>query len=621
MFSHFRIYQTLRVCAFSFFPILALTGCKSTSDWRREADDVAAARLKEAQLAVSGRAEPFEIETPADTLRRRLLLDQNLLTSGDASLGIRDLPKNAMWDADKRLLVSTNSTAAGFDTTNALKIAFGDALRIAAANSREYQSRKESLFSSALSLDLEGSKFRTEFSQTLESTTTSSPSGDDDRSESHKHSAKPGVKRLFENGTQVAGSIAVDLAGMLDGNGGKSVWGLVMDGSINIPLLRGAGRIVTREPLTQAERDLLYEARRFEQYKRDFMVKIAGSYLGVLISKRTMLNEEENYRRVIVTTRRSRRLVDASRMPLSDFDQSHQRELSSRNNWIAAKQSYESAFEAFKVQIGLPPDARVELSDEDLYGLEEYAAKFAKTELGEYESGDPNAPIVLTAPDSVDAGELRARVENAITIAFGNRPDFAIRGDDVEDAQRHLLVAEDGLRGELTIGGAASVGESVSPSSTQSGSFKVNRAEASARLRVSLPLHRTAERNSYRKALIALEASVRSYQDAEDAMKLAVREAVRELLLKREQLKIQFLAVSLAERRVKTNDLLLQAGRAEMRDVLDAQAALLTEQNALFSALRGYRVKEWELQKELGTLDVTIDGAWRESDLDTLGFW
>ena len=58
-----------------------------------------------------------------------------------------------------------------------------------------------------------------------------------------------------------------------------------------------------------------------------------------------------------------------------------------------------------------------------------------------------------------------------------------------------------------------------------------------------------------------------------------------------------------------------------MRDVLEAQAALLSAQNALFSAIRSYRVRELELQKELGLLEVTIDGVWREPDMQALGVW
>ena len=81
---------------------------------------------------------------------------------------------------------------------------------------------------------------------------------------------------------------------------------------------------------------------------------------------------------------------------------------------------------------------------------------------------------------------------------------------------------------------------------------------------------------------------------------------------------IQRQAVKLAERRVDSTGLLLQAGRAEMRDVLEAQSALLSAQNSLISALVSYRLNELELQRDLGVLNVTVDGTWLEKDLSTL---
>ena len=51
-----------------------------------------------------GRTEEIEIETPADTLRRRLMLDQQLFANDPASYGFRDLPANRYWDARERLL-------------------------------------------------------------------------------------------------------------------------------------------------------------------------------------------------------------------------------------------------------------------------------------------------------------------------------------------------------------------------------------------------------------------------------------------------------------------------------------------------------------------------------------
>jgi outer membrane protein TolC len=140
-------------------------------------------------------------------------------------------------------------------------------------------------------------------------------------------------------------------------------------------------------------------------------------------------------------------------------------------------------------------------------------------------------------------------------------------------------------------------------------------------LTLNLPFERTKERNMYRNTLIQLESTVRAYQAAEDELKQSVRKTIRDLRERREQLIIQFGAVSLAERRVRNNDLLLQAGRSEMRDVLDAQAALLSAQNSLYSAIRGYRVNELQLLKELGVLDVAVEGAWNAPDLSELALW
>ena len=595
-------------------------GCRSAGDWRDVADEKAARVLGAVQRDVTGREEPVQIETPAQTLRRRLLLDQGLTVFNEASLGIRDLSTNAYWNGAERLQASDRDDSLPLGTNRVLTIGLKDAVQIAARGSRDYQGRKESLFTAALGLDLENQKFRTTFTGMMNASVDSSES-EGERETRYGEANKVGASRTFSDGTQLSSAIAVDLAGMLSGEKTSS-WGLLADASISIPLMRGSGRLVNMESLTQAQRSLVYTIRDFEQYKREFMVGIASAYLNVLLTKRMLVNEEENYKRVIISTRRSRRMADANRMSPSDFDQSRQSELSARNSWISAFESYDASLEAFKGQLGLPPDARIDLADQDLEELQVYVEKFAKTELGEYDAGEAAAPLALERPKSVDeAGALKDQVDRAIALAVENRLDFRSNIDRIEDAQRQVLIAEDALRAEVTLGGRASAGEGAKAGSDENGEFNLGEAVFGSTLSIDLPFERTAERNAYRGSLIQLEGAVRAYQAAEDALKESVRAAIRSLRETREQLKIQYLAVSLAERRVRNNDLLLQAGRAEMRDVLEAQAALLSAQNALFSAIRSYRVRELELQKELGLLEVTIDGVWREPDMQALGVW
>ncbi len=54
------------------------------------------------------------------------------------------------------------------------------------------------------------------------------------------------------------------------------------------------------------------------------------------------------------------------------------------------------------------------------------------------------------------------------------------------------------------------------------------------------------------------------------------------------------------------------AVRAAVRDLLDAQDDLLAAQNALISALVSYRTAEWDIQRDMGRLEVTVEGLWRE---------
>ena len=86
------------------------------------------------------------------------------------------------------------------------------------------------------------------------------------------------------------------------------------------------------------------------------------------------------------------------------------------------------------------------------------------------------------------------------------------------------------------------------------------------------------------------------------------------LLEARESIKIQAESVRVAQRRVDSTDLFLQAGRAEIRDLLEAQNSLNSAQDALTNAVVNYRIGELQFQRDLGVLEVGSDGLWVEFD-------
>ena len=608
--------------------IMAAGGCRSPGDYRREADRVAYDVITRKQAEALGRTEPFTIETPAETLRRRLLLDQHLPFAAEASLGAGALEPIKEWPHDDYLEKQAveDPLADSFSNDEDLQLTLNDALQIAAGESREYQTQKENVFEAALRLDLERDAFRRTWSGVLEGLFEADAAQDviiDSQGNTERQTVSGleygGVLELsqrFKDGITFTGLIGLDLVSLLTQNRLFSR-GVFADVTISIPLLRGAGQFVVTEPLTQAERDVVYAIYQFERFKREFAVRIADDYLGVLQQRDQVRNAEENYRRLVASTRRARRLADAGRLPEIQVDQSRQDELRARDRWVSAVELYERRLDAFKLTLGLPVDAALELDDTALAALADRAEEFLPTEEQPHREGPApaaDAPITLVAPGRGRAGPYELDETEAILVAFDHRLDLRVAVGRVNDAQRSIAVAADQLRADFTLLGTGSAGARRNLSSVALDNARLLPRDGvySALLSLDLPLERTAERNAYRLSLIRLEQAVRNLQELEDRIKLDIRNRLSELLEARESIQIQQLAVTVAKRRVDSTNLFLEAGRAEIRDVLEAQEALVSAQNALTAALVDYRIAELALQRDSGVLAVNEKGLWQE---------
>ena len=592
---------------------LLLAGCSATR-YRQQTDERAGEIVAAKQVEALQREEPFSIDTPADILRHRLLIGQNLPQAGPASLGSGNLPDIPHWPEPN---AAESATVAG--ETGEISLSLVEALQVAARNSREFQDRKEELFSSALALDFERNAFRSTLTGTLEGEYQQDrTSADSDGAvEGIAGSAVGGLTRLFKTGISLTTRIGWDLINMLQpGNDVSS--GLYGDASITIPLLRGAGRHIAAEPLTQAERDTLYAVWDFERYKKEFVVDLVGSYLATLRADDLLTNQEENYRGLIASSRRARRLAEAGKLPQIQVDQAVQNELQARDRWVTARQSREAALDEFKILLGLPTDAAVTLDRTEFSRLEKDLGErlgqlFVADALTTAESAD--APILFVPPDPRQAGPLELPYPEAIDIALENRLDLLVEEGRVTDAQRKVVVAADALDPELTLFGSVATGTRRSIAALQqsdSNRLDFDEAVYQGLLTLDLPLERTAEAIAYRASFIDLEQAVRAVQELEDQIKLQVRNALRDLEQARASLKIQNQAVELAKRQVRGTELQLQAGRAEVRDLLDARESLLVARNALTTALVDYRVAELAMQRDLGVLRVDHQGVWYE---------
>lgn len=631
----YRLHVTILSLAVT---IGSFAGCSPTRQLQR-VDREAYRTIADAQQQALGRQEVLAIEPPSMTFRRQLIENQNLITAGSTSLGSEKLALPTRWPEGLQLPV--RQPVEGTDTLElelvdpdgVVSLNLMTALSLAAGNSREYQTRKEDVFRAALSLDLARQEFRTTLRGLIEGSTTADLNtgpGRDQTQWSADGTATGTLTQRLESGASVTTRLGVDVVRLLTPNASGS-FGMIADASVAIPLLRGSGRHIAREGLTQAERETVYAIWEFERFKSVFGVRVATAYLGVLQQLDQVRNAEENYRRLVFAAGRARRLAEGGRLPEIQVDQATQDELRARNRWISARESYQRRLDDFKILLGLPTDALIELDRDELDNLAEgIRSRLPGVMRGFDRAPDPDQAdddqppepgesravrledIRLEFPDPADRGPLELEYQRALHIALARRVDLFTREGRVEDAQRRVVVDANALGAELTLLGRANFVERRVEGSDRY--VRPDRGLYSAVLTLDLPIERTRERVELRRSLIELERAVRNFQAFEDQIKLEIRDALRRLLEFRESVRIQTLAVAVATRRVESTNLFLQAGRAEIRDLLEAQESLLAAQNGLTAAMISYRTAELELQRDLGVLQIDHRGLWTEYD-------
>jgi len=585
---------------------LAPAGCKSPRAHRIEADDVADGIIKNNQGPAIGRNETFTIETPADALRRRLLLAQGLQVSGPASLGTDQLAPVPHWPGNRKPFEASATGAAGMSAGPIavvgpeVQITLKQALRIAARNNRGYQDAKENVFVTALSLDLESQDFRNTYAGLL-SGTLSHDEGGATPVGGVTGTGEASWSRRFRSGAALTGRIGVDLVKLLT-RGYDSSLGVFGDASISVPLLRGAGRHIVTESLTQAQRNVIYSLYTLERHKRTLAVQVASDYLSVLQQADQIKNATDSYDRLVLAAKRAQRRGEAGRMKKNEVDEAQQDVYRARVRVISTRDSYQGRLDALKMTLGLPTDSRIVLDPRELSALVDQA----------------KAAMAKEDPDAVETSDKRGRLElpadQAVELALANRLDLRTAQGRVVDAQRGVVVAADGLKADLTLTGSAAMGagRGLGAAAADNAHLRPEKGAYSATVTSDLPWERTAERNAYRTSYITLERITRSVQELEDGIKLSIRGALRTLAQTRKTFAIESSAVKLALDRVASTEKFLKAGRIEIQEVLKAQESLVRAQDALTAALVNYRIAELELQRDMGLLRVDEKGLWYE---------
>ena len=338
----------------------------------------------------------------------------------------------------------------------------------------------------------------------------------------------------------------------------------------NLPLLRGAG-LVAQESLIQSERNLVYQARTFEEFRRDFFVNIARDYFDLLQASARIKNQEGQLELVKRIEAGKRALFDAGRVAAFDVNSAANNVLQATASLAGQYESFILQLDRFKVRLGIPQDRVIQLDE---------------------------AVLQLPEPD--------VTLDDATSLALEYRLDLQNRRDQLDDARRALKNAKDDLLPDLNA--TARVGVPTDPAKSRGGvRFQPDDLSYQAGLTLGLPLDRQIERLGVRQATIALTQSEREFDKFRDQVGIDVRQAVRNIDLSRFQLKLAEDQVRINERRVK--ELELKSAEVDTQRQLDAADNLQQSRDSLARARTDLRNAVLNYLKTSGQLRIARDGT------------
>ncbi len=438
-----------------------------------------------------------------------------------------------------------------------------------------------------------------------------------------------------------------------------------------LPLLRGGGRAVTLEGLTQAERNLLYQVRYFAKFRQEFLITtLAGGnfpnfgtglaspgfsipnsgnndpttgYINVLEDIMIVENNLRNIAAYENFGRVYQELIkgEASGLTQLQVDQLDAQLQTARGNLITSRNTFRGDLDAFKLQLGMPPDTplmidrRLTRPFSKVFSDIERWARRPDRQLAELDQ------IAAQIPDLEDVQiDGRSCVRTFRSGSDDNLEDLLLAGERVSlenrldlmnfraqlyDAWRQLRVTANALYGVLNI---TVTNQYLTPPTTNNPFAFLDQAKQfSLVLNAELPLIRINERNQFKTALINYQRQRRQLMFQEDYQKLQLRNDIRSL-------QVTYLSYQLSKRNfvlyARQKDQAFEnivappqgggggaagttgggAGNAgtnasaavQTQNLTQAQNALIQLENTLVTTWYSYQGARMTLYRDLGTL-------------------
>ena len=521
-----------------------------------------------------------EVHAVLASYEERTLADRAEWVRQPAQLAEPAAPASAPSGAEDTPATSAPSDPSATEATKdgereRLALDLPTSLRLAFSSSRDYLDQKESLYLAGLRFTLT----RYNFGPILNSTISYLWSDAENASGSDSLAASLGASQILPTGGDlsvsgtVSGSRSDDPDLFDPPDPAEYAYDSTVQLNLRQPLLRGFGYEVSHEALTQGERSLIYALRAFELFRQDFCIRVTQAYYRLVGQKRQLANQEQNYQDAVFDRQKTESLQQLDRARQDDVFLARRREIQANDTLLVARTEYELALDDFKILLGLPTSTQIEIPDE--------------------------TPVF--EPVRIDP-------RSAVEVALHNRLDLHTLRDQLEDTERQVRLAHNGLLPDLDL----SVDWSFANEAGKPYDPTPERWSAAVGAVLEVPLNQKAERNAYRSSLISLAQARRALAQRLDEVERDLLDQVRQLNQLEKQGELQRDQVKYEERAVTVTRIRYESGDAEARDLLDARQALVTAQNALIDLQTRHFVGRLRLRRNLGVLFIDVEGMWRE---------
>ena len=566
---------------------VTVAGCTPAS-YRRSADRQVASILRDREKRTIGYTPEVEAETTAQVRVTKKAYDRipqtpippvapSPIEPSNVIIDYGRLGPNMDWPSGTTLPAESSLGVATAERDARARLRLGppapgpapirldlfQALEYAVQNAPEYRAQMEDLYLAALDVTLQRHLFspRPFLRQSLQ---YEGGQADVNYESAMTAITRAGVRQELPYGGEVVASGLVSFVQELHGNvneGEDAQLAL----TASIPLLRGAG-MINLEPLISSERDLVYEVRNFEEFRRQFAVRIASQYLQLINQQEGIANRRLSFANLLNLTQRTQALYAAGRQPYTAVQQALQSQLQTENSLVVSVERYQNAVDQFKILLGMPVTRELQI-----------------------------VPI-----------ELEVRVpsiaeQEAIELALRYRLDYRTARDRSDDAQRSVANAKNGLLPDLDFNADSRIGPRSGDAARD---INDDTLTYSASLELDLPIDRLQERNAYRRSLISLERSQRNVSLTRDRIVSDVQESLRGIRSAEATLDIQRQGIQVAEDRLELENERLKQGTGDARNAVEAQEDLLSAQDDYDQAQANLQIAVLQFLRDTGTLRV-----------------